>query len=62
VRDSAVAIEFDAAAAKRNIQSVRPGMEVFKVSAKTGAGMAEFLEFLESQRFRSCAAAAVGTK
>jgi hypothetical protein len=37
-------------------------MEVFKGSAKTGAGMAEFLEFLESQRFRSCAAAAVGTK
>jgi hypothetical protein len=37
-------------------------MEVFKVSAKTAAGMAEFLEFLRSQRFRSRAAAAVGTK
>src|ERR1700739_1939149 len=34
--DLAAAVEFDEAAAMRNIQAVRPGMEVFKVSAKTG--------------------------
>jgi hydrogenase nickel incorporation protein HypB len=38
-------------AARRNIQAVRPGMEVFKVSAKTGEGMAVYLEFLEAGAF-----------
>jgi hypothetical protein len=51
-------VEFEDAAAKRNIQSVRPGMDVFKVS-KTGERMAEYLEFLESWGVRSRAAAAV---
>jgi len=32
-------------------------MEVFKLSAKTGEGMTEYLEFLESWRMRSRAAA-----
>src|SRR5580704_17174578 len=32
--DIAAAAEFDEAAAKRNIQAVRPGMEIFKLSAK----------------------------
>jgi hypothetical protein len=41
-----------------HIQAVRPGMEVFKVSAKTGQGMDAYLEFLESRRARSRAAAA----
>ena len=58
--DLAAAVEFDEAASQRNIQAVRPGMEVFKLSAKTGEGMAEYLEFLESDRTRSRAAAAVG--
>ena len=44
--DLAEAVEFDAEAAHDNIQSVRPGMRVFEVSAKTGAGMDELLEFL----------------
>jgi hydrogenase nickel incorporation protein HypB len=57
--DLAAAVEFDEAAAKRNIQAVRPGMEVFKLSAKTGEGMNEYLEFLESRRIHSRAAAAV---
>src|SRR5271169_28612 len=56
--DLATAVEFDEAAANRNIQAVRPGMEVFKTSAKTGEGMAEYLAFLESRRMRSRDAAA----
>ena len=48
--DLAAAVEFDRAAANRNIQSVRPGMHVFEVSAKTGQGMDEWLHFLESRR------------
>jgi hydrogenase nickel incorporation protein HypB len=56
--DLADAVEFDEAAAKRNIQAVRPAMEVFKVSSKTGAGMPNFLEFLENRRIRSQAATA----
>lgn len=57
--DLAVAVEFDEAAARRNIQAVRPGMQVFKLSAKTGEGMAEYLEFLEGRRIHSRALAAV---
>jgi hydrogenase nickel incorporation protein HypB len=48
--DLAAAVEFDAAAAHRNIQAVRPGMEVFEVSAKTGQGMEAWLSFLQSRR------------
>ncbi len=44
--DLAAAVEFDAAAAQRSIQSVRPGMQVFEVSAKTGVGMEPWLHFL----------------
>ena len=50
--DLAAAVEFDEAAVRRNIQAVRPGMETFKLSAKTGDGMSEYLEFLESRRLR----------
>jgi hydrogenase nickel incorporation protein HypB len=57
--DLAAAVEFDEAAAFRNIQSVRPGMEVLKLSAKTGEGISEYLDFLESKRRRVRAAAAV---
>jgi hydrogenase nickel incorporation protein HypB len=58
--DIAAAVEFDEAVARHNIQAVRPGMEVFKVSAKTGEGMIEFCDFLESRRkhFRAAAATA----
>jgi hydrogenase nickel incorporation protein HypB len=48
--DLAEAVEFDEPAAMANIQAVRPGMQVLKVSAKTGAGMAQYLEFLVQQR------------
>jgi Ni2+-binding GTPase involved in maturation of urease and hydrogenase len=59
--DLAAAADFEEAATKRNIQSVRQGMEVFRAFAKTGEGMAEYLEFVESRRARSRAAAAAGT-
>ena len=48
--DLAAAVEFDAAAAQRSIQAVRPGMETFEVSAKTGQGMEEWLRFLRRQQ------------
>jgi hydrogenase nickel incorporation protein HypB len=47
--DLAAATEFDLMATRRNIQSVRPGMQVFEVSSKTGQGMDEFLSFLRAQ-------------
>jgi hydrogenase nickel incorporation protein HypB len=56
--DLAAAVDFDEAAAKRNILAVRPGMHILKLSAKTGEGMAEFLEFLEGHRLRARSAAA----
>lgn len=45
----AEAVEFDWEAARSSIQSVRPGMQIFRLSAKTGDGMDEYLSFL-SQR------------
>jgi hydrogenase nickel incorporation protein HypB len=47
--DLAEAVEFDRAAAHRNIQSVRPGMAVIEVSAKTGAGMEAWFALLETR-------------
>ena len=47
--DLAAAVEFDAAAALRNIQSVRPGMAVLELSAKTGHGMEEWQASLEAR-------------
>src|SRR5215831_16583403 len=48
--DLAEAVEFDWGAAMANIQSVRPGMRVMNVSAKSGEGMTEWLQFLISSR------------
>jgi hydrogenase nickel incorporation protein HypB len=48
--DLAEAVEFDERAAYGNIQAVRPGMQVFQLSAKNGQGMAEYLNFLEASR------------
>jgi hydrogenase nickel incorporation protein HypB len=44
--DLADACEFQMALARANIQSVRPGMAVFGLSAKTGQGLQEFLDFI----------------
>ena len=48
--DMAEAAEFDLALARRNIQSVRPGMRVFEVSAKKGQGMDELVSFLTAEQ------------
>ena len=58
--DLAAAVEFDEALTRRNIQAVRPGIQVLTLSAKTGAGMSDFLEFLEKLHPRFRPAAAVG--
>jgi hydrogenase nickel incorporation protein HypB len=42
----AEAVEFDWEAARKSIQSVRPGMQIFRLSAKTGRGMEEYLSSL----------------
>jgi hydrogenase nickel incorporation protein HypB len=44
--DLALAVEYDWPTASRNIQAVRPGMRMIRVSAKTGEGMNEWLEVL----------------
>jgi hydrogenase nickel incorporation protein HypB len=48
--DLAGAVEFDWRAARANIDSVRPGMPVIELSAKTGQGMGDWLQYLVSQR------------
>ena len=45
--DLAAAAEFDREAAHCNIQTVRPGMRVMEVSAKTGAGMDAWVAVLQ---------------
>jgi hydrogenase nickel incorporation protein HypB len=47
--DLAAAVEFDWQAAYGNIQAVRPGMPVFKLSAKNGQGMDDYLSFLRKR-------------
>jgi hydrogenase nickel incorporation protein HypB len=46
--DLAQAVEFDRQAALKSIEAVRPAMQVFEVSSKTGAGMNEWMDFLRS--------------
>ena len=48
--DLAGAVEFDWPAASKNLQAVRPGIEILRVSAKTGCGMDAWIQFLTSQR------------
>jgi hydrogenase nickel incorporation protein HypB len=48
--DLAEAVEFDRAAARGNIQSVRPGMPTLELSSKTSQGMDEWMTLLASKR------------
>ncbi|HEX3557453.1 MAG TPA: hydrogenase nickel incorporation protein HypB [Thermoanaerobaculia bacterium] len=48
--DLADAVGFDREEALRNIQEVRPGLEVLETSARTGLGMEDWLERLERSR------------
>jgi hydrogenase nickel incorporation protein HypB len=48
--DLAEAVELDRAEVLRNLQAVRPGIEVLETSSRTGAGMAEWLRRLRELR------------
>jgi hydrogenase nickel incorporation protein HypB len=48
--DIAEAVEFDRELALKNINEIRPGIRVFETSSKTGAGMGDWLGYLEGQR------------
>jgi hydrogenase nickel incorporation protein HypB len=41
---------FDRDLALRNINEIRPGIRIFETSAKTGAGMEEWLGYLAEER------------
>jgi hydrogenase nickel incorporation protein HypB len=57
--DLAAAVDFNEQALDGNIQAVRPGMQTLKLSAKSGEGMQEFLDYLyKLQRLRPQAASA----
>jgi hydrogenase nickel incorporation protein HypB len=58
--DLAAAVEFDDAAARRSIEAVRPGMDIFALSAKTGEGMESWLNFLQDRRAARFARSGVG--
>ena len=45
----ATVVEFDWETARKSIEAVRPGMMIFRLSAKTGEGMNDYLEFLAGQ-------------
>jgi len=47
--DLAAAVEFNWETAYSNIQAVRPGMQVFQVSSKSGHGMEEYFAFLATR-------------
>src|SRR5271165_2063559 len=48
--DLAEAVEFNWDMASKNIHAVRPGMPIFKLSAKSGEGMDQFLACLAASR------------
>ena len=48
--DLAEAVEFDGAAARANIDRVRPGLPVLEVSSKRGTGIQEWMDLLASKR------------
>lgn len=48
--DLAEAVEFDLPVACRNIEAVRPGMQVARLSAKTGEGVESYLDLFRSRR------------
>ncbi len=56
--DLAEAVEFDCEAARTNIDTVRPGMEIRIVSAKTGYQMEALADWIESLRQASLVSAA----
>ena len=57
--DLAEAAGFDWPLCRRNIESVRPGMRVFDVSSKSGAGFDRWFALLDELRQTKCAQAPV---
>jgi len=57
--DLAAAVEFNWQLAQDNVQSVRPGMTVFRLSAKTAEGMDEYMQLLSERLTESRAVAAL---
>ena len=53
--DLAEACEFNLDLAARNIRAVRPGMRILETSAKSGAGMEEWLKCLAEEKLARCA-------
>ena len=51
--DLAAAVEFDLNAVRANIERVRPGMQVFEVSAKTGDGMEVLMDSISLSVLRA---------
>lgn len=56
-QDLAAACEFDPGAATANLHSVRPGLPLLAVSAKTGLGMDDWYDFLATSRSHGISAA-----
>ena len=52
------AVDFDLEAARTNIHAVRPGIEIVEVSAKTGVGMDDWIEYLMARSTMSFGATA----
>ncbi len=48
--DLVAAVECDLEIARRNIQAVRPGMQILEVSTKTGAGLDDWITLVESRK------------
>ena len=59
--DLAAAVEFDWRAAYGNVQAVRPGMQVLKLSARSGEGMDDYLDFLQKRLHESRVATNLST-
>jgi hydrogenase nickel incorporation protein HypB len=57
--DLAAAVDFNEQTLDRNIQAVRPSMQILKLSAKTGQGMQELLDYLQKLRQSNPQAASV---
>ena len=54
--DLAQAVDFNRETAVAAIHSVRPGMTIIELSAKTGAGFPQWIDLLESRRSEKSAA------
>jgi hydrogenase nickel incorporation protein HypB len=59
--DLASAVEFDWQAVYGNVQAVRPGMQVLKLSARSGEGMDDYLDFLKKHLNESRVASNLST-